>query len=179
MRWFPLLLGLVAISIWAFATTKPRQQNPDSVMVGRSAPVFDLTAINRSEEHISLESLLATGKPVVLNFWASWCTACKDEAEDLQRFYEAHGDRVHLVGVAIQDREKDALRFARRFGMEYPLVIDPSGTTGIDYGMLGVPETFLIRSDGRVAKRIIGVVDYRQLVHETERILSGAGEGGA
>ena len=91
------------------------------------------------------------GKPVVLNFWASWCVPCKRETPALVAFQKAHPG-MRVVGVAVNDQPGDSRKFARRYGIPYPLGSDPDGNVGQGtYGIPGLPSTFVIDPQGRMA----------------------------
>jgi cytochrome c biogenesis protein CcmG/thiol:disulfide interchange protein DsbE len=104
------------------------------------------------------------GKPVVLNFWASWCTPCRQEApllEKAQQRLAAKGGTV--VGVAFRDTTPDARAFVRRYGLTYPSLRDVDGKLAEDYGTRALPETFVIDRDGRVRAISRGVVSQKFL----------------
>jgi cytochrome c biogenesis protein CcmG/thiol:disulfide interchange protein DsbE len=122
-----------------------------------------------SGEHFTLNDL--KGRPVVLNFWASWCVSCRQEAHELEQFWQANKDKVTVVGIAIQDSAEDAKRFAAYFGKTYILGLDEDGKAAIDYGVSGVPETFLIDADGIIRHKEIGPVDAKQLAKNIDKIL--------
>lgn len=104
------------------------------------------------------------GKVVVVNFWASWCPPCREEAPVLERGWRLYRDRdVVFVGLDIWDTERDARAFLRRFGVTYPNGPDPRGAVAIDYGVTGIPETFFVRPDGTVARHWIGPLTDAQL----------------
>jgi cytochrome c biogenesis protein CcmG/thiol:disulfide interchange protein DsbE len=120
-------------------------------------------------DHFSLADL--KGKPLVLNFWATWCVSCREEAHELEKFWEGHKDQVNVVGIAIQD-DKDAVKkFAQYFGKTYIIGFDEDGKTAIDYGVSGTPETFLIDKNGVIRHKEIGPVDAAMLDKELSKIL--------
>lgn len=111
------------------------------------------------------------GKPLVLNFWASWCVACREEAHELQKFWEQNKGQVMVVGIAIQDEKEAALKFAQYYGKTYILGLDQDGNAAIDYGVSGVPETFLIDRNGIIRHKEIGPVDVDLLKRNLPKIL--------
>ena len=120
------------------------------------APGFALERLD-GKGTLELESL--RGKTVVLNFWASWCGPCKDEAPLLQEAFERwEGKDVVFIGVDVQDFRGDARAFIERFGTTYPNVYDGKGSTVGRYGVTGYPETFFVDPDGKVRWRISGPV---------------------
>ena len=111
------------------------------------------------------------GKPVVLNFWASWCVSCREEARELEAFWKDHRDQVLVVGIAIQDQKAAASQFAKAFGKTYLIGLDEDGKAAIDYGVSGVPETFLIDRNGIIRHKEIGPVDAKGLHKLLAKIL--------
>ncbi len=112
------------------------------------------------------------GRVVVINFWASWCPPCREEARLLEAAWRAYRDRgVTLVGVDVWDTERDALAFLREFGVTYPNGLDPNGQILIEYGVTGIPETYFVGRDGRLARRWIGPITDRQLAGLIEELL--------
>jgi cytochrome c biogenesis protein CcmG/thiol:disulfide interchange protein DsbE len=127
------------------------------------APDFDLELLDGSGR-LRLSSLEGE-KVVVLNFWASWCLPCKDEAPILQAGWERWRDRgVLFLGVDAQDFKSDARRFVARYGITYPSVYDGRGSTLGRFGVTGFPETYFVDRRGRlVGERVQGPVTAEQL----------------
>jgi cytochrome c biogenesis protein CcmG/thiol:disulfide interchange protein DsbE len=91
-----------------------------------------------------------------VNFWASWCEPCREEAPHLQRFHERNRDRVAVVGVSYTDNAPGARKFLRRYGWTFPNLSDPEGLAGSRYGLVGLPVTVILDSDGRIAAQLRG-----------------------
>ena len=155
---------LVALLGWQVVNRNEGRGIADAVAAGKApaAPDFELPLLDGSGT-LSLSSL--RGKAVVLNFWASWCIPCKEEAPRLQAAWERWRDRgVVLVGIDAQDFRADAKRFAERYGITYPIVHDGEGSSLGRFGVTGFPETWFIDRDGRiVGERVQGPVTDEQL----------------
>jgi cytochrome c biogenesis protein CcmG/thiol:disulfide interchange protein DsbE len=121
------------------------------------APDF---ALERLDEEGELELSSLAGKAVVLNFWASWCQPCKQEAPFLEQVWQGNRDRgLVVVGLDAKDFRADARRFAERYGLTFPLVYDGPGDSTSSFGVTGFPETFVIDREGRVVAAFKGGVD--------------------
>ena len=112
------------------------------------------------------------GKPMVLNFWASWCYSCRAEAKDFEKFWRSQKG-VSVVGIAIQDTVEDAERFARMYGKTYILGLDTDGKVALDYGVTGVPETFFINEKGIIIHKEAGPVTEETLKKYTSLLTAG------
>ncbi|MBI4317429.1 MAG: TlpA family protein disulfide reductase [Chloroflexi bacterium] len=133
-----------------------------------SAPDFTLALFDRGK--LTLSDV--RGKPVVLNFWASWCAPCREEMPGLERVWRSYGDKeVLFLGVDIQDDEYDARAFLKEMGITYPVGRDPSDRIPISYGVTGIPSTFFISREGKVARRWVGSIAEEQLVAFIEELL--------
>jgi cytochrome c biogenesis protein CcmG, thiol:disulfide interchange protein DsbE len=152
-----LVTGLFALLVWKLAT----EDEDAASKLGRgdtpAAPVFRLDRLDRPGD-VSLAAY--RGRPVVLNFWASWCEPCKQEAPLLESVWRRYRDRgLVVIGLDFNDLRSDARRFARENRMSYPLAYDGRGETLTDYGVVGAPETFFIDRTGRlVCERLQGAV---------------------
>src|SRR5262249_18002709 len=122
-----------------------------------AAPDFTLERLDQDGK-LQLSSL--RGKAVVLNVWASWCGPCKEEAPYLEEVWLKNRSRgLTIVGLDAKDFRVDAMRFARGYGLTFPLVYDGPGDVIANYGVTGFPETFVIDRDGRVVAFFAGAVD--------------------
>ncbi len=136
----------------------------------RQAPDFTLTLFDGTSFQLSQQ--LATGKPVVVNFWASWCDPCKDEAPVLESGWQRYKDGVTFVGVDVQDQDGDARAFLNRYGISYANGAGNAGPISVSYGMRGVPESYFIAPDGRIVRKWNGPLTQdglRQFVDELLR----------
>lgn len=129
-----LFIGFIGFSLLSTA--------PPGTLVGKAAPEFELPLLG-SGELLSSEQL--KGQPVVLNFWASWCIPCREEARTLERSWQKYKDQgVRIVGVNVQDSEADAQAFVNEFGVTFPSVRDTDLKLWTKLGVRGLPETFFI-----------------------------------
>ena len=143
--------GLLGLLIWRVThrTTAPA--------IGGPAPAFSLSRVDTPGK---LELASLRGKPVVLNFWASWCVPCKGEATMLEQAWQQYRKQgVVFVGVDYHDVTSDARRFLQHHDVTYPSVQDGSGSIADRYGVSAVPETYFIDRRGRlVGTHIVGTV---------------------
>jgi cytochrome c biogenesis protein CcmG, thiol:disulfide interchange protein DsbE len=151
--------ALLALLIWKVAfgrTTGAADELAEGKLV--HAPAFTLDRLDRDGQ-LAVADL--KGKAVVVNFWASWCIPCRDEAPVLQKTYERYRDRgLVVLGVDVNDFRQDARRFMKRYGLSYPVVYDGKGSTVGKWGVRGFPETFFVDRTGKlVGERIEGAVD--------------------
>lgn len=136
---------------------------------GGPAPDFQIQLYNGKTFRLSAQR----GHAVLVNYWASWCAPCRDEASVLQRAWQQYQGRgIRLVGLDIWDSEKDARTFMREFGVRYPTGPDLQGSAAIDYGVSGIPETFFIRRDGTMARHWIGPLTDQQVNAFVQELLS-------
>jgi cytochrome c biogenesis protein CcmG/thiol:disulfide interchange protein DsbE len=164
---------LALLGLLAWKVTQGESEVTQSLRQGGTpvAPDFTLERLDGKGE-LSLASL--RGKPVVLNFWASWCGPCKDETPLLQAASERwRGKGVAFVGVDVKDFRGDARAFLARYGVTYANVYDGKGSTVGRYGVTGFPETYFVDAEGRVRYRIAGPVESAQEIDDgIERALA-------
>jgi cytochrome c biogenesis protein CcmG/thiol:disulfide interchange protein DsbE len=120
---------------------------------GDAAPSLEAPLLD-GEGTLALEDL--RGRPVLVNFWASWCVPCEAEARYLDAAHEAYGREIEFLGVNVKDARSDALAFVERYGVAYAQVRDEGLEWYDAFGLTGQPETFLIDSDGEVVEHVTG-----------------------
>ncbi len=133
--------------------------------VRRAAPALPASALRGAP--VTLADL--HGRPAVIDFWAAWCGPCRREAPALRQFAQA--GRAALVGVDWTDNAGNARSFVRRYGWSFPVLVDRDGTVGDDYGLIGLPTSFVLDRSGRIATVLRGPQTAAQL----ERAVEAAG----
>jgi cytochrome c biogenesis protein CcmG/thiol:disulfide interchange protein DsbE len=177
--WASIAAAVAFLGLLGFGLTRDVQKLP-SAIIGTEAPTFRAETL--SGDSLSLRDL--RGDVVVMNFWASWCIPCRSEHRVLVRAERQYADRdARIVGVVYQDSRAAARRFMDRLGGSWPSITDPGSRIAIDYGVYGVPETFFLTRDGRVAKKHIGPLTWDALQGTVDSLLAnpaaGAGEEAA
>jgi len=156
MRRFLLPLGVfivIVVFLGVGLTLNPREI--PSPLIDKPAPAFTLAQLSNPEKTFSQKDML--GQVWMLNVWASWCVACREEHPVLVEL--ARSKAVPIYGLNYKDKREDALAWLRQFGDPYVLsIVDNAGRTGIDYGVYGVPETFVIDKQGVIRYKNIGPV---------------------
>ena len=136
----------------------------------RQAPAFEGIDVVSGQP---VDNASVVGKIVMVDFWSSWCVACKAEAQELADVYLEYADSpVEFVGVAIWDEAGDTLRHIQRYGVTYPNLIDERGTTAVTYGVRGVPEKFFLSTDGTILRKINGPMTKEQLREIIDSLLA-------
>lgn len=165
-----LVAGLLALLVWKVATDSGA--NAADKLAGGETPAAPDFTLERLDAPGTLTLSSLRGKAVVINFWASWCEPCKEEAPMLEQAWrEYRDDGLVVVGVNIDDFSSDARRFARENGMTYPLVRDREDEVTPDYGVTGVPETLFADRQGKLIARIQGPVEEEELRGHVEAAL--------
>ncbi len=167
-RWIAIGVAVAMIAlVGALATRKPASERvANSPLLGRSAPAINGKTIDGTD--FSLESL--RGKWVLVNYFATWCVPCRKEHPELVRFAQRNANQIEVVGVVYSDRIGAVRSFRDKEGGDWPMVEDPDGRTALEWGVTGVPESFLIDPSGVVRSRILGGVTVEGL----ERLLREA-----
>jgi cytochrome c biogenesis protein CcmG/thiol:disulfide interchange protein DsbE len=130
-----------------------------------------LPNVRESEPDVSLANV--AGKPVVINFWASWCVPCRKEMPAFEAVHRRRGGRVAFIGVDRQDDRTDALRFLARTRVSYPSAYDPEGRLDASYRLRGMPTTVIVGADGLVVDQVSGPVSEDRLDRVLDRAETG------
>ena len=164
------VLALLTWFGWNIFVDRPTTSaaEPTAVRSGRYATDFAINLFTGGNFRLSEQR----GKVVVVNFWASWCPPCKEEAPVLERAWQSYKDKgVVFIGVDVWDTEADAKAFMTKYGITYANGPDPAGEVAIEYGVTGLPETWVLDRDGRLARRWVGALNDRQLFSFIEEAL--------
>jgi len=164
-----LLAGLVIVVPFIALLVANLGRDPhkvESPLIGKPAPPFALRSVG-STEVIDVGAL--KGKPVVLNFWATWCVPCYAEHGVLVSSAKMLGSKVQFIGVVYDDTEPKILQFLKQYGSSYPTLFDESGKTAIAYGVYGVPETFFIDPNGNIAAKFEGALDSQRIIENLRK----------
>jgi len=152
---------LMGALIFFYLMTLDRQSNPSSsdVMVGQAAPTLSMPLMNIKNNRTEFSISELAGRAALINFWASWCAPCRVEHPFLMQL--AQDSRFDVIGINYKDAETNALSFLAQFGNPFSLVAaDRYGRAAIEWGALGIPETYLIDKKGIILYRHIGPLDF-------------------
>ena len=174
LRWRVLgaVLPLILLAVWAVvllafgtATAGPR--------IGQPAPDVALTDLDGNT--VMLSDL--QGRPVIVNFWGSWCGPCVEEFPVLQQALARHrADDLAVLGIVVRDNSESARAFMARMGASWTAAMDPGGMTATSFGINGAPESFFIDRDGVVRGRQIGQLTASDLERQLALTLNPDGE---
>ncbi|SIQ78040.1 cytochrome c biogenesis protein CcmG, thiol:disulfide interchange protein DsbE [Rhizobium sp. RU33A] len=173
----PLVLfaGLAAVFMTQLQSGRDVSEIP-SALIGTKAPVLDLAALEGSELP-PLTTAAISGKLTLVNVFASWCVPCRQEHPMLLEL--SRDPRVNVVGINYKDRNDNALRFLGELGNPYDAIgVDPNGKAAIDWGVYGIPESYLVGADGTILYKKVGPFDpesfQTQLMPAIEKALAGS-----
>lgn len=169
-------VGLLLVLLYSGFGRDPRYIS--SPLLGRAAPDFSLDLFGGGTVRLSE----LRGKTVMVDFWASWCLPCREEARDLEAAWKRQGDDVVFLGVNVQDEEEDALKFIEEFGVSFPNGRDRGGRVAVDYGVWGIPEAFFVSPRGRITYKHVGPIPRSVLTAKLDQArqdrVSPEGRGG-
>jgi cytochrome c biogenesis protein CcmG, thiol:disulfide interchange protein DsbE len=148
-----IFLALAALLYYGLGLDPSKVPSP---LVGKPAPAFSLESLREPGKQISGDVL--KGHVSLVNVWASWCPSCRQEHSELVRIAKESG--VQMIGFNWKDERPAALQMLKRFGDPYQLVLyDPDNRAGIDWGVYGAPETFIVDAQGIIRHKRIGPID--------------------
>lgn len=136
------------------------QTNMSAPQLGYLAPDFELSDVEG--KIVRLSEL--RGKPVLLNFWATWCPPCRKEMPDLQRFHEQYGDKTVVLGINWNDEEQAAAEFLKSYGVTYKNMIDRDGKVFVSYRLTAIPTSFWIDEAGVIRGYWLGPMSIETMV---------------
>jgi len=174
------LLGFIALAGLFFrGLSSGDPSRLPSALIGRPAPNLSLPALEGlTRENLQVPGLDPSnfqGRVTLVNVWASWCIPCRTEHPQLERL--AADQRVQVIGINYKDSSENARRFLGRYGNPFVAVgVDPGGRAAIEWGVYGVPETFLIGRDGRIIYKHVGPIieeNFMLVQREIEKALGG------
>ncbi|MBF0287035.1 MAG: redoxin domain-containing protein [SAR324 cluster bacterium] len=176
--WGAVAIILGFIGILAYGLNKDPKKVP-SPLINKEAADFEVSSLGGTS---SLRLSDLRGKPVILNFWASWCVECQTEAHVLESFYQQYDKKkqqIRVIGIAIQDTPERANAFANQFGKNYFLALDyEDGRIALDYGIYGVPETFFIDARGIIRFKKVGGVTPQLMTQQIQTLLRSSATDG-
>lgn len=167
-----LIAGLIIVIPFIVLLVMNLGRDPhkiDSPLIGKASPPFSLRQVG-TPAVVDIMSL--RGKPVVLNFWATWCVPCYAEHPVLVAGARQYAGKAQFIGVVYDDQENKIVQFLAENGSSYPTLFDESGQTAIAFGVYGVPETFFLDADGKIVDKHVGPLDPATL--EAKLRLAGA-----
>jgi cytochrome c biogenesis protein CcmG/thiol:disulfide interchange protein DsbE len=183
--WLVILAGVLTVGVVAGVlvavlgdgsesggTTRPGTVTGTGGDVGSPAPDFRLPALDGRGD-VSLADV--RGRPVIVNFWASWCHPCRQEFPLLKKALRDHRtEHLAVIGVTYQDIPSDSRSFVKRQGATWPQAIDDGGAVASAFGVRAIPQSFFVRPDGTIAARVFGVTSESALAAPLAKLLEGA-----
>ena len=170
-----LVLALFAVLAYGLANRSSATGRSGVTRIGKPAPQFAMQLLGGGEFRLSDHE----GRPLVINFWASWCPPCRQESPAFERQWRRYRDTgIQFVGVDIQDDVSDAEAYVREFGLTFPNGLDPDGKITIDYGVIGLPVTFFVGSSGIVEGRWVGAIPEEKLEEWVNTLVAASAPSG-
>jgi thiol-disulfide isomerase/thioredoxin len=170
-RWGYALASVVEQLLGTHAQMDAHALRPAPTAAATAAPTFSLPALGTTRSPpVSLGRL--RGRLAVLNFFASWCSACQAEAPGLASAAQSLPAKASLVGVDINDSRSAAQAFVKRYHLGYPIGFDAQGDVAAAYGVSGLPTTVFVSPEGRVVARHVGAISRAALIHQVTQLLA-------
>jgi cytochrome c biogenesis protein CcmG, thiol:disulfide interchange protein DsbE len=169
-----LVTSVAAVCVLVVAVLSVVTSGSGAATPARSDPraaTFSLPLLGSSGAKVSLTQY--AGKPVIVNFWASWCSPCQQETPLLASWYRTEKGKVGLVGLDENDTSSAALSFARAKGVTYPLGFDPQTIAASAYGVIALPQTFFLNAKHQIVARVYGAVTASDLTKDVRLMTKG------
>jgi len=169
-----VLVALLGDSSESGGTTRPGPVTGVGGEVGSPAPDFQLPALDGRGD-VRLADY--RGRPVIVNFWASWCNPCREEFPLLKQALRDHrAQRLAVIGVTYQDIASDSRGFVKRQRATWPQGVDDGGAVADAFGVRAIPQSFFVRADGTIAARVFGFTSEAALAGPLEELLSSSAD---
>lgn len=172
-----VVVGMLAgIFVFGILRDPVRRDDIPSALLNKETPIFTMPLFDRyrTEYGAKFDAATARDKPLIVNFWASWCLPCREEMPVLEASWREYRQDVLFVGINTQEtHQKDAQALMNEFNLTYPNGIDTDSRINIDFGLFGLPETFFIRRDGTLLYRHSGAVTQEIVDEQIQKLLSG------
>ncbi|MBJ6362534.1 TlpA family protein disulfide reductase [Paenibacillus sp. MAHUQ-46] len=168
-QWIIIVAIAVLTVLAVFQSSTPTGNKEELPKEGYKAPQISLNGLDGKT--YSFESL--NGKPVIINFWASWCGPCKTEAPDLVRTYEKYSKQIEIYAVNITavDSLDEAKAFVAEYGFSFPVLLDLDGSVTQRYQVKPIPTTFFVNGKGIITDQVIGAVDPQDMERKIKRLI--------
>jgi cytochrome c biogenesis protein CcmG/thiol:disulfide interchange protein DsbE len=166
-----LICGVLILVLAKSFGSDPREV--PFLLAGKPAPGFNLKDLSTGQR-ITRESF--KGRPMVINFWATWCEPCKQEHPVIEWGAEQYGEQAQFIGVVFEDTEENVKQYLSQRGVPYPQMFDPLSRMAVDYGCSGVPETYFVDAHGTIVDKFVGPIDPQSLTEHVRRITVASAE---
>ena len=156
-----VITGITSLFVVAIIAVSLATSSSSAAPNYPAAHGFTLPELGKTGQQVSLSQY--QGKPVIINFWASWCEPCQQETPLLASWYKQQDGHVNLIGLDENDTTAAALKFAKAKGVTYPIGFDPQVTVALDYNVDGLPQTFFLNAQHRIVDHVLGAVTKAEL----------------
>lgn len=172
-----ILVILIGVAVWAYGSLSKDYSMPDETATSEVTiekenkdivTAADFTMTDKDGNTVSLSDYF--GKPIVVNFWATWCSPCKSEMPHFEQAYKDYGDEIHFLMVNVGDSYDKAYKFAEQNGYTFPVYHDTSYSASYTYNVSSIPMTLFINADGELVKSQIGMMSESALASCIEMI---------